>query len=127
MKWHHKAVYSLANAVLPTAVKRQMIGVGRATVPSNANPKGIFNCLSKKHQQAHNIDLTKLQSFTTEELLELFISVHPDVSYALHTYLRMGDTNLTFTAKKPNGNADKSEQRVLDELKAYAEYTVTVY
>ncbi|WP_277376182.1 hypothetical protein [Paenibacillus polymyxa] len=95
-----------------------MMGIGRATVPNNANPWGIFNWLPKKHQQAHNIDLTKLQSYTAEELLELLISVHPDVSYALYTYLRMGDTDLTFTAKKPNGNGDKSGQLVLDELKA---------
>ncbi|WP_025724055.1 hypothetical protein [Paenibacillus polymyxa] len=118
MKWYHRAVYSFANAVLPTAVKRQMMGVGRATVPNNANPWGIFNWLPKKHQHAHNIDLTKLQSYTAEELLELLISVHPDVSYALYTYLRMGDTELTFTAKKPNGNVDKGGQRVLDELKS---------
>ncbi|OMF39742.1 hypothetical protein [Paenibacillus peoriae] len=118
MKWYHKAIYSFANAVLPSSVKRQMMGVGRTTVPKNSNPWGIFNWLPKKHQQAHNIDLTKLQSYTAEELLELLISVHPDVSYALYTYLRMGDTELTFTAKKPNGNADKSGQLVLDELKA---------
>ncbi|WP_235209135.1 hypothetical protein [Paenibacillus polymyxa] len=118
MRWYHKAIYSLANSVLPVAIKQQMMGVGRATVPKNSNPWGIFNWLPKKHQQAHNIDLTKLQSYTAEELLELLISVHPDVSYALYTYLRMGDTDLTFTAKKPNGNADKSGQLVLDELKA---------
>ncbi|URJ45225.1 hypothetical protein MF628_005016 [Paenibacillus polymyxa] len=118
MKWYHRAVYSFANAVLPATVKRQMMGIGRATVPNNANPWGIFNWLPKKHQQAHNIDLTKLQSYTAEELLELLISVHPDVSYALYTYLRMGDTELTFTARKPNGDADKAGQRVLDELKS---------
>lgn len=118
MKWYHKAIYSFANAFLPASVKLQMMGVDRATVPNNANPWGIFNWLPKKHQQAHNIDLTKLQSYTAEELLELLISVHPDVSYALYTYLRMGDTELTFTAKKPNGNPDKGGQRVLDELKA---------
>ncbi|QOH62422.1 hypothetical protein [Paenibacillus polymyxa] len=118
MKWYHKAIYSFANSVLPVTVKRQMMGIGRTTVPKNSNPWGIFNWLPKKHQQAHNIDLTKLQSYTAEELLELLISVHPDVSYALYTYLRMGNTDLTFTAKKPNGNADKSGQRVLDELKA---------
>jgi hypothetical protein len=103
--------------VLPAAVKRQMMGIGRATVPKNANPWSIFNWLPKKYQQAHNIDLTKLQSYTAEELLELLISVHPDVSYALYTYLRMGDTGITFTAKKSSGSEDKGGQRVLDELK----------
>jgi hypothetical protein len=104
-------------SVLPASVKKRMTGVGRATVPKSTNPFGIFNWLPKKYQQAHNIDLTKLQSYTAEELLELLISVHPDVSYALYTYLRMGDTTLTFTAKKPNKNNDKSGQHVLDELK----------
>lgn len=104
--------------VLPTAVKRQMMGIGRSTLPKSANPWGIFNWLPKKYQQAHNIDLTKLQSYTAEELLELLISVHPDVSYALYTYLRMGDTALTLTARRSNGNDDKSGQRVLDELKS---------
>lgn len=94
-----------------------MTGIGRATVPRDSNAWGIFNWLPKKYQQAHNIDLTKLQSYTAEELLELLISVHPDVSYALYTYLRMGDTPLTLTAKKTNGDEDESAQKVLDDLK----------
>ncbi|WP_243643887.1 hypothetical protein [Paenibacillus pinisoli] len=117
LKWYHKAIYLFAMNVIPTAVKRQMMGIGRATSPKSSNPWGIFNWLPKKHQQAHNIDLTNLQSYTAEELLELLISVHPDVSYALYTYLRMGDTPLTFTAKKVNGKDDKNGQRMLDELK----------
>lgn len=117
MKWYQKVIYSVAMSVLPASVTKRMTGVGRATVPKSTNPFGIFNWLPKKYQQAHNIDLTKLQSYTAEELLELLISVHPDVSYALYTYLRMGDTTLTFTAKKPNKNNDKSGQHVLDELK----------
>lgn len=100
LKWYHKLIYSAANAILPASVKRQMMGVGRSTVTSNSNNWGIFNWLPKKYQSAHNIDLTKLQSYTAEELLELLISVHPDISHALYTYLRMGDTELTFTAKK---------------------------
>jgi hypothetical protein len=118
LKWYHKALYRLANSVLPTAVRKQMMGLGRSTVPKNANPWNFFSWLPKKYQQAHNIDLTKLQSYTAEELIELLISVHPDVSHALYTYLRMGDTELTFTAKKANGNDDKSGQKALDEIKA---------
>lgn len=117
MKWYHKALYRLANSVLPPEVRKQMMGIGRATVPKNSNPWNMFNWLPKKYQQAHNIDLTKLQSYTAEELIELLISVHPDVSHAIYTYLRMGDTGLTFTAKKANGKEDKSGQKVLDDLK----------
>ncbi|MFE4709496.1 hypothetical protein ACFRAM_01370 [Paenibacillus sp. NPDC056722] len=75
MKWYYKAIYSFANEVLPESVKRQMMGVGRVTVNSNSNSWGIFNWLQKKYQQAHNIDLTKLQNHTAEELLELLISI----------------------------------------------------
>lgn len=121
MKWYHRLIYSAANAVLPNSVKRQMMGVGRSTVPTNNNALGIFNWLPKKYQRAHNIDLTKLQSYTAEELLELLISVHPDISHALYTYLRMGDTPLTFTAKKKTGSDDKSGQRALDEIKEMLE------
>lgn len=94
-----------------------MYGARRMTVPKNADSRNIFNWLPKKYQQAHNIDLTKFQNYTAEELLELLISVHPDVSHALYTFLRMGDTGVTFTAKKANGNEDESGQRVLDEIK----------
>ncbi|WP_246862829.1 hypothetical protein [Paenibacillus cellulosilyticus] len=82
MRWYQKVIYSLAMNVLPEAIKRQMTGTGRLTVPNGVNPFSIFNWLPKKHQHAHNVDLTKLQSYTAEELLELLISVHPDVSYA---------------------------------------------
>lgn len=121
MKWYHKLIYSAANAILPASVKRQMMGIGRSTVPTNNNSWGIFNWLPKKYQRAHNIDLTKLQSYTAEELLELLISVHPDISHALYTYLRMGDTPLTFTAKKKTGSDDRSGQRALDEIKELLE------
>ncbi|OKP95396.1 hypothetical protein [Paenibacillus sp. P46E] len=121
MKWYHKLIYSAANAILPASVKRQMMGVGRSTVASNNNAWGIFNWLPKKYQSAHNIDLTKLQNYTAEELLELLISVHPDISHALYTYLRMGDTELTFTAKKKTGSDDKSGQQALDAIKEMLE------
>lgn len=117
MKWWQKTIYRAAMSIIPAEIKRQMMGVGRATIPKNSNDWSIFNWLPKRYQQAHNIDLTKLQNHTAEELLELLISVHPDVSYALYNYLRMGDTGLTFTAKKKSGSLDKSGQKVLDELK----------
>jgi hypothetical protein len=117
LKWYHKALYRTLMSVLPASVKAQMMGIGRATVPKNANPWNFFNWLPKKYQQAHNIDLTKLQNYTAEELLELLISVHPDVSHALYTYLRMGDTSMTISAKKRTGTEDKSGQRTLDELR----------
>lgn len=117
MKWWQNGLFRMAMSVIPAEIKRQMIGVGRATVPKNSNDWNIFNWLPKRYQQAHNIDLTKLQNHTAEELLELLISVHPDVSHALYTYLRMGDTGITFTAKKKSGIEDKGGQHVLDELK----------
>lgn len=120
LKWYHKLIYSAVNAILPASVKRQMMGVGISTVPANNNSLGIFNWLPKKYQRAHNIDLTKLQSYTAEELLELLISVHPDISHALYTYLRMGDTELSFTAKK-NGSDDEAGQRELDAIKEMLE------
>ncbi|WAH35039.1 hypothetical protein [Alicyclobacillus dauci] len=98
MKWYEKVLYRIGTAIIPANIKRMMMGSGRMTVPKNANPWNIFNWLPKKYQTAHNIDLTKLQNYTAEELLELLVSVHPDVSHALHTYLRMGETEMTFTA-----------------------------
>lgn len=110
MKWYHKVLYRLVNSILPESIKQQMTGTGRMTVPSNANPWNFFNWLPKKYQQVHNIDLTKLQSYTAEELLELLISVHPDVSHAIHTYLRMGDTKLSLIA------GDDKGQKTIDDL-----------
>jgi hypothetical protein len=78
LKWYQRQLYRLAMSVLPESVKQQMLGTGRITVAKNANPWNFFNWLPKKYQQVHNIDLTKLQSYTAEELLELLISVHPD-------------------------------------------------
>lgn len=119
MKWYERAAYALANAVLPASVKRQMMGAGRMTSARNASPSwGMFDWLPRKYQRAHEIDMTKLQNYTADELLELLISTHPDVSFALYNYLRMGDTPLTLTAKKADGDADKRGQKLLDELKA---------
>jgi hypothetical protein len=75
------------------------------TVPSNANPWNMFNWLRKKYQTAHTLDLTKLQSYSADELLELLIDVHPDVSHAVHTYLRMGDTEMSMEADNEGAQA----------------------
>ncbi|MBB6023140.1 hypothetical protein HNR77_004240 [Paenibacillus sp. JGP012] len=37
MKWYHKAIFSFANSVFPTAVKRQMMSSGRMTSPRSLN------------------------------------------------------------------------------------------
>ncbi|NMI06516.1 hypothetical protein HF638_21255 [Paenibacillus sp. SZ31] len=103
MKWYHKAIFSFANSVLPAAVKRQMMGFGMVTSPRSSNGWDIFNWLPKKYQSAHNIDLTKLQNHTAEELLEILVSVHPDISHALYNFLRMGDTPLTFQQRSRVG------------------------
>lgn len=117
MKWYHKAIYSFANSVLPAAVKRQMMGIGRMTSPRSSNGWDIFNWLPKKYQSAHNIDLTKFQNHTAEELLKILIYVHQDISHALYNFLRMGDASLSFAAKKQSGSDDKSGQKALDSIK----------
>ncbi|TKH42077.1 hypothetical protein C1I60_22535 [Paenibacillus terrae] len=67
MKWYHKAIYSLVNSILPAAIKRQMMGVGRTTVLKNSNPWGIFNWLPKKYQQAHNFEGTPSSNVVVKE------------------------------------------------------------
>lgn len=114
MKWYQKAIIALEQRFIPESQRKQMMGTGRETVPANANPWNIFNWLPKKFQTAHTIDLTKLQNCTAEELLELLVSVHPDVSHALHTYLRMGDTELSF--KADNEHAQSTLDGLVDML-----------
>ena len=121
MAWYHRAVMWIANSaarLLPPELRAQMAGIGRLSVPINANPLNWFNWLPRKHQRAHNIDLTKLQHHTADELLEMLVSIHPDVSFALSTYLRMGDTPMNIHAVRKTGKPDPGGQRVVDELKA---------
>ncbi|XOJ00889.1 hypothetical protein ACMX2M_03910 [Paenibacillus polymyxa] len=125
MKWYNKAIFSFANWVLPAAVKRQMMGFGRMTSPRSSNGWELFNWLPKKYQSADNIDLTKLQNHTAEELLEILVSVHPDISHGLYNFLLMGDTLLTFTAKKQSGSDDKNGQGPLDAIKNLLNYPLT--
>jgi len=63
--------------------------------------------------------VTKLQNHTAEELLEILVSVHPDISHALYNFLRMGDTPLTFTAKKQSGSGDKIGQGLWMQSRTY--------
>lgn len=91
-----------------------MMGTGRATLKAS-NSWDIFNWLPKKYQSAHNIDLTKLQNHTAEELLEV-LPVHPDISHALYNFLLMGDTPLSFSQE--TGDSDeKGGQKALENIK----------
>jgi hypothetical protein len=37
LKWYHKALYRLSNAILSTEVRKQMMLMGRLTIPKNVD------------------------------------------------------------------------------------------
>lgn len=64
----------------------------------------------------HNIDIDKIQSFTSRRLFKLFGANDSNFSASLLTHIRMLSDHYSLTAFKPNKQVSKSGQQYLNSL-----------
>lgn len=73
--------------------------------------------LPRKAQRELALDDRALANSTIEQLMDILIDAHPDVSYALWNFLRIGNTEYTVKVYKVgNGKEDKAGKKVVDEF-----------
>jgi hypothetical protein len=64
----------------------------------------------------HNVDVTKIQSFSSRRLFKLFGANDSNFSASLLTHIRMLSDRYSFFAYKPNGMVSESGQKYINEL-----------
>lgn len=104
-------------------VEIQDFGGTRTSIPKFTQGGGaVFGALPRRAQRDLNLDDRTLATATVEELLDLLSDAHPDVSYALWNFLRIGNGDYTITVTRPGKDTEYSKgKRAIDEFLAKLE------
>lgn len=93
-------------------------GGARTTLPTfSKNGGGAFSALSKKTQTQLSLDERKWSGSNIEDMIDAFIDAHPDMSFAVWNFLRMGNSGYTIKVAKLNsGNDYPQGTKAINEL-----------
>lgn len=94
-------------------------GGSRTTIPKfSQGGGGIGGSLPKKVQSDLLLDERSLQSATIEDLIDILSDAHPDVSYAIWNFVRLGNTKYNLTVRKPmgDGKPDDTMKKVITDF-----------
>lgn len=93
-------------------------GGSRTTIPAfTRNGGGAFGALPKKSQRELGLDERRFSSMSVSDMIDAFIDAHPDVSFALWNFLRMGNSGYTVDVYKLGSEKPYSQgQKAIKEL-----------
>lgn len=91
-------------------------GGSRTTIPKfSQGGGGLGGALPKKTQSDLGLDERTLSRASIEDLIDTLMDAHPDVSYALWNFLRIGNTDYEITVKKINGKPFAPGEKAINE------------
>lgn len=93
-------------------------GGTRSTIPKFVQGGGgVFGALPRRTQADLNLDERRMNRMTVEDLMDILIDAHPDVSYALWNFLRLGNGEYTLKALRVGSDAELTRgTKVLNEF-----------
>lgn len=93
-------------------------GGSRTTIPSFIQGGGgVFGSLPKRTRSDLGLDERQLQNAPIEDLMDILIDAHPDVSFALWNFLRIGDSGYTIKVERlKTGKPYPQAERDINEL-----------
>lgn len=75
-------------------------GGARTTIPKFVQGGGgVFGALPKKTQRDLQIDESSLTTMSIEDLVDVLIDVHPDMSFAVWNFMRISDSGYTLEVR----------------------------
>lgn len=93
-------------------------GGSRTSIPKFVQGTGgVFGALPKKTQSDLGLDDSTLSRLSVDDLITTLIDAHPDVSYAVWNFLRLGNSGYTLSVSNVD-NDEKFEQGEL-EVKSF--------
>ena len=97
-------------------------GGARTSVPTQVNTGGMPTMLPRVAKSQLGLDETRFKSYGIFELIDILIDAHPDVSYALWNFLRIGNSGYSIHVHKlgsdePYAQGEKIIARFIDSLK----------
>lgn len=97
-------------------------GGSRTTIPAfTKNGGGAFGALPKKSQRELGLDERRFSTMSVSDMIDAFIDAHPDVSFAVWNFLRMGNSGYTIRVSKlgsgkPYTQGEKAIKELFDRL-----------
>ncbi|WP_426455310.1 hypothetical protein ACP26L_36430 (plasmid) [Paenibacillus sp. S-38] len=94
-------------------------GGSRTTIPKFAQGGGgVGGALPKKAQSDLLLDERSLASASIEDLIDILSDAHPDVSYAIWNFMRLGNTKYNISVRKPGGDGkpDENMKKVITDF-----------
>lgn len=92
-------------------------GGSRTTLPKFIQGGGgVFGALPKRSQRDLQVDEASLLTMSIEELMDILIDVHPDVSFAVWNFMRISDSG--YTIRVENVDDDETYEEGLEEVLA---------
>lgn len=93
------------------------LGGTRRSLSSNEIGGGVFGALPKKTRAELGLDDRTLRTYDVFELIDSLIDAHPDLSYALWNFLRLGNSGFSYSVKKIGSGKDYPQgKREIDDF-----------
>lgn len=95
------------------------LGGTRKSLSSNEIGGGLFGALPKRARSELGLDDRRLRTYDVFELIDILTDAHPDLSYALWNFLRLGNSGFSYSVKKVGSDKDYPQgKREIDEFLA---------
>jgi hypothetical protein len=97
-------------------------GGSRSTIPSFANGGAAFSSLPRKTQRVLGLDEKRLANYSVDQLMDILSDYHPDISFALWNFLRVGNSGFDIKVTKLNSDtrweqAEKDINNLFNRMK----------
>lgn len=89
-----------ANSQRNTYVDVDDFGGARTSISTQANSGGITSILTRRARQQLGLDLSSLSAYDIFQLMDILADSHPDLSYALWNFIRIGNSGYTINVHK---------------------------
>jgi hypothetical protein len=93
------------------------LGGGRTSASANELGSGVFGALPRKAKRELALNDRTLNNSTIFELIDSLIDAHPDLSYALWNFMRLGNSGYSYTVTKLDSDDEYPEaKKDIDDL-----------
>lgn len=100
----------------PTAGQHQDFGGRRQSIPVFEAFTGSYAFLPKRIQYQLGVGVNQLKYYTVDEMLEILSNTHPDLSFAIWNFLRIGNTGYDFAVFDLNDNPYPLGQKIVNKF-----------
>ncbi len=73
------------------------------SVPKYAVTSNIFSSIPRRVQNQLGLSENRLKNYSVDQLLDILSEIHPDVSFAIWNFIRLGNSGYRISVTKPNG------------------------